>query len=88
MSGNVAELVQGCGRVIDRLIYLVRDGSPENVNGCEYTARLGGAYYHAGTRAEYTSYDTVDFSNPGAPDTASYVGFRLVRELSDTADAQ
>ena len=88
MIGNVAELVLGCGRVIDRFIYLGRDGSLENVDGCEYTARLGGAYYHAGTRAEFTFYGTVDVSHPGAPDAASYVGFRVVRELPDTADAQ
>ncbi len=89
MIGNVSELVLGCGRVTDdRYIRLARDGSLENVDGCERTARMGGAYYHSGIRGTLTFYGTVDFSYSDEPAAASYVGFRLVRELPDTADVQ
>ncbi len=85
MIGNVAELVLGCGRVIGDYIRLARDGSLEDVDGCERPARMGGAYY---MQAEFTFYGTVDFSYSDEAATRSYVGFRLVRELPDTADVQ
>ena len=81
MIGNVSELVLGCGRVVGRYIRLTSGGSLEDVDGCERLARMGGAYYHAGLRAEYTFYGVADFPYADDPDADSYVGFRLVREL-------
>ncbi len=88
MIGNVSELVLGCGRVVGRYIRLARDGSPEDVDDCERPARMGGAYYHAGLRAENTFYGAADFPYADHPDADSYVGFRLVRELPDPGGVQ
>ena len=88
MIGNVAELVLGCGRDTGDYISLARDGSPEDIDGCDWPATMGGAYYHAGIRGEFTYYGTGGFLYRYSSDRrdragTSYAGIRLVRDLRD-----
>ena len=86
MIGNVAELVLGCGRDAGDYISIARDGSPKDINSCEWPATMGGAY--AGIRGEITYYGTQDFLYVYSSDRKDragepYVGIRLVRDLQD-----
>lgn len=85
MIGNVAELVLACGRV-DPSGYTFRDpdGLPENLDGCNWVAAMGGAYWGYLWPPEWTDYRTVHYVDVsefggGIP----MVGFRVVRDLQD-----
>ena len=86
MIGNVAELVLGCGHDTGDYIGVSRDGSSEDIDGCEWPSTMGGAYYHDGIRAEITYYGTRDFlyrySDEGRAGVG-HVGIRLVRDLRE-----
>ena len=87
MIGNVAELVLGCHQDTGDYRGLARDGSPDGIEGCERPAAMGGGYYSAGTRGDFTNYRTADFlyefSDKADRAGESYVGIRLVRDLDE-----
>ena len=85
MIGNVAELVLACGRV-DRSGYTFREpeGLPENLDGCNWVAAMGGAYWGYLWPPEWTDYRTAHYMDVSEFDSGMpMVGFRVVRDLHD-----
>ena len=85
MIGNVAELVLACARV-DRSGYTFREpgGLPENLDGCNWVAAMGGTYWGYLWPPQWTDYRTVHYMDVSEFDGGMpMVGFRVVRSLRD-----
>lgn len=90
MIGNVAEWALACLNVnADGKLRLAPDGAPESPDGCRYHLAMGGAFYHAGTPAEFASCLHGDYVLVNHPERTLndggdlHVGFRVARDLLD-----